>query len=117
MGGEGVELPWFIANPKQALEVYESPDRFVVLDYETTNIATGSAVNPDNRIVLACWDVVTPEGVVSKSKFGDEYNQAELEEDIRNAQFVVAHNSKFEQSWMRRSGIDLHDVSRVGDPE
>lgn len=104
------KLSWFIDNPLAAMEVYKNPDTYVVLDYETTNKDFGSAVDPDNRIVLACWDVVTPAGVTTKHHFGDEYDQAELEQDIQRAQFVVAHNAKFELAWLRRSGLDLRNI-------
>lgn len=107
---ETANLPWFLADPLKAMEVYKNPDMFVALDYETTNIDYGSAVNTDNRIVLACWDVVTPEGITTKHHFGDEYSQQELEKDVLAAQFIVAHNAKFELGWLKRSGLDLHDI-------
>lgn len=103
-------LPWFISDPLKALEVYKNPERVVVLDFETSNLDFGSAVNPDNSIVLACWDVVTPDGVVTKHKFGDEYNQQELYEDVMSAQFVIAHGAKFELGWLKRMGVDLRDI-------
>lgn len=103
-------LPWFVADPLKALEVYRNPENVVFLDFETTNLDFGSAVNPDNQIVLACWDVVAPEGVVTKHKFGDEYNQEELFNDVMEADFIVSHNAKFELQWLRRMGVDLHDV-------
>lgn len=103
-------LPWFVADPLLAIQVYKNPKQYVVLDYETTNKDFGSAIDPENSIVLACWDVVTPDGVVRKSHFGDEYDQAELEKDIKKSQFIVAWNAKFELGWLKRSGIDLHDV-------
>ena len=104
------ELPYFLRNPREAMELYKNPSCYVVLDYETTNTDFGSAVHPDNQIVLACWDVVTPEGVVTKHKFGDEYNQEELFNDVMEADFIVSHNAKFELQWLRRMGVDLHDV-------
>lgn len=103
-------LPWFVADPMSAIQAYKSTTNYICLDFETSNKDFGSAVDPENFIVLACWDVVTPDGVVRKSHFGDEYSQQELEKDVLASQFVVAHNAKFELGWLKRSGIDLHDV-------
>lgn len=103
-------LPWFLEDPLLAIQTYKNPKHYVVLDYETSNKDFGSAVDPDNFIVLACWDVVKDGVVTRKSHFGDEYDQAELEKDVREASFVVAHNAKFELGWLKRMGIDLHDV-------
>src|SRR5687768_10222802 len=103
------ELPWFLGS--KALEAYLAPSRYIALDFETTNLDKGSALNPDNRLLLACWDVVESDGTITrKSKWGDEYDMSELEEDIRGAQFIVAHNAKFELQWLKRCGIDLRDV-------
>lgn len=84
---------------------------FVVLDFETNNKDKGSALNLDNHIVLACWDVVYSDGTVeSKHVWGDEYDMAELEADINQADFVVAHNAKFELQWLKRCGMELRDI-------
>ena len=83
----------------------------MAVDFETTTKEFGSALNPNNRIVLTCWDVVSTDGTVqSKHVWGDEYDLAELEEDIRNADFVVAHNAKFELQWFKRCGMELRDI-------
>ena len=103
-------LPWFVRAPLAAIDAYKNPANFIVLDYETTNIERGSPLDENNHIVLACWHVVTPDGVTKKSRFADEYDQAELEADIRAAEFVVCHNAKFEAGWIKRSGIELYDV-------
>ena len=106
------KLPWFLDDPQRALEVYKNPQRYVSLDFETTAKEYGSALVPENQILLACWEVHDlVEGTVTKKhKWGDEYDMAELEADIRSAQFVVAHNAKFELQWLRRAGLDLHDI-------
>lgn len=102
-----VKLPWFLGEAGK--EALQHSNNYVVLDYETS-LLPGFATNQDNHVVLACWMVVTPDGVEKKYKFGDEYNQQQLEADIKKADFVVAHNAKFEAQWLQRSGIDLHDV-------
>ena len=81
------------------------------MDFETTTKEFGSALNKENHIVLTCWDVVHTDGTVqSKHVWGDEYELYELEEDIKRADFVVAHNAKFELQWFKRCGIDLRNV-------
>lgn len=105
------DLPWFLTDPRAALEAYVRPKRFVVLDFETNNRDFGSALNPDNHIVLACWDVVNADGAVErKHVWGDEYDMQELEQDISEADFVVAHNAKFELQWLARCGMDLRNI-------
>lgn len=103
------KLPWFLGS--KALDVYLSPNRYIALDLETTNLERGSALNPDNRLLLACWDIVEADGTITrKHQWGDEYDMSELEEDIRSADFIVAHNAKFELQWLKRCGIELRDV-------
>lgn len=103
------KLPWFLGS--KALDVYLLPNRYIALDLETTNLERGSALNPDNRLLLACWDIVESDGTITrKSTWGDEYDMSELEEDIRSADFIVAHNAKFELQWLKRCGIELRDV-------
>ena len=108
------DLPWFVDDPLAAMAAYRKPRTFVALDFETTNNEFGSALNPDNHIVLACWEVVTvvdgKEHITPKYVWGDEYSLAELEEDINNADFVVAHNAKFELQWLKRCGLELRDI-------
>lgn len=102
--------PWFMQDPLAAIEVYKKADNYVTLDFETTNIDFGSAVDPENRLLLACWDVVKDGKLTRKSKWGDEYEMAELEADIMAADFIVPFNAKFELGWLRRCGLELHDI-------
>lgn len=105
---EAWERPWFLGP--QAIKAYETRSNYVVLDVETTNLMNGSALNPDNKLVLAVWYIVRDGQLTKKYKFGDEYEMGELLEDIAKAEFVVAHNAKFELHWLARCGLDLHDV-------
>lgn len=97
-------LPAHVSAPDPAL--YWS-DNYVVLDFETTTILKGSPLSPDNRIILACWQ--RPGGPVQNC-FGSEYEQADLVAAIEAADFVVAHNAKFEAGWLRRCGVDLRSL-------
>lgn len=98
------QLPSFLASPNP--DIYRSSN-YLVLDFETTNIDKGTPLNPDNRLVLTCW--YTPKSGWKHSWEG-EYGQAELLADISDADFIVAHNGKFELGWLRRCGIDLSKV-------
>lgn len=110
MQGKDTKLPWFLSH--KALEVYVTPKKYyVALDFETTSLDKGSALNYNNRIVLACWHLVYPDGqIIRKHKFADEYNLGEMEQDIKDADFVVAHNAKFELQWLKRCGMELRDI-------
>lgn len=87
-------------------------NNYVVLDFETDtgHGDYGSPIHPDNHLLLACWKVRTPSGAVSKRKWGSEFDQQELLDDIAKADFIVAHNAKYELGWLKRCGINLRKV-------
>jgi DNA polymerase I-like protein with 3'-5' exonuclease and polymerase domains len=105
-------LPKFLTEPNP--NVYLT-DNYVVLDFETTNLATGSAYERRNSLVLACW-LVGPDHPFAKRdggiqhQWGSEYEQQGLLEAISRASFVIAHHSKFEIAWLARCGIELRSV-------
>ena len=99
-------LPDFLYTPR----IYFSSDRYIVLDFETTSIDYGSAVNSANQLVLACWVLVEGGKRTYKHSWGGEYSHPELLSDIATADFVVAQNAKFEMQWLRRMGVNLRDV-------
>jgi DNA polymerase I-like protein with 3'-5' exonuclease and polymerase domains len=94
------ELPTFLDNPDP--NIYRTGN-YVVLDFETTNIDKGSALNENNRLVLAAWR--------SKGrtyhKWGGEYDMLDLVSACNMADFIVAHNAKFELQWLERCGYDI----------
>ena len=102
-------LPEFLDN--LAPEVYCSSN-YVVLDFETdtSHGDYGSAVHDDNGLVLACWRVVTPLGKWDRKIWGSEFDMQPLIDDIEAADFVVAHNAKYELMWLMRCGLDLSKV-------
>ena len=106
-------LPSFITNPNSS--TYLS-NRYVVIDFETTNIDNGTALNPGNNLVLACWrggGVLAGHGLsgqYTQVQWGTEYDQGRLLDAISRVDFVVAHNTKFELQWLVRCGIDLRKV-------
>jgi DNA polymerase I-like protein with 3'-5' exonuclease and polymerase domains len=87
-------------------DIYMS-NNFVVLDLETTiKDGTPDARNPNNSIVTATWVC----GLEEEEHFvrGNEYDMGGLVTAISNADFFVAHNSKFEYKWLKRCGLDLY---------
>lgn len=95
-----MSLPSFLTNPDP--NIYHS-DNYVALDFETTNIEKGSALNPKNRIVLAVWR--DKNGY--RYRWGGELDMAPLVEACNGADFLVAHNAKFELQWLHRCGYDV----------
>ncbi len=85
---------------------YES-DNYVVLDLETTNTLFGSALSDDNSLLLSV--AKTPTGM--RIIHGNEYSVSEIVAKIEEADFLVAHNAKFELQWLVRAGLDLSKVA------
>lgn len=91
-------------------DIYRKSDNYVILDFETTNLDKGSATNPANQIILACWTVVRGQNAVHKHKFGSEFEMSELVHDVLAADYLLAQNVKFELQWLRRCGVNLRRV-------
>jgi DNA polymerase I-like protein with 3'-5' exonuclease and polymerase domains len=104
---DSATLPWFMGKAGQ--DALREKKHYVVLDFENT-ILTGFATNKNNHLVLACWYVVIDGVVQKKWHFGDEYSQRELHADLDAADFMVAHNAKYEAQWLQRSGYDLRTL-------
>lgn len=98
-------LPEYVRNPDPALYIQGTP---LFLDFETTNHSKGSALDPKNSLVLAVWKL----GWNGKLEYhwGSEYDQKELMQAVGQADYLVAHNAKFELQWLDRCGLDLGDV-------
>lgn len=91
-------LPYYLdpANPDCLLS-----DNYLVLDFETTSIERGSALNADNRMLMACWYY----GGQYYTHVGGEFDQSLLHDHIESCDLVVAQNFKFEAHWLYRMGI------------
>lgn len=87
-------------------ETFYKGDNYLVVDFETTNIDHGDATNDDNQLLLACWYYKNQHYYCA----GDEYHQHKLLQHVQAADFIVAHNSSFELSWLHRCGADLHSI-------
>lgn len=94
-------------------------DNYLVLDFEvdSSHGDYGNPIHLDNSLLLAsirfgpthpfriAWGDV---GTVSL--WGDEFSQQELLDYIKDADFIVAHQAKYELGWLRRCGLDLRTV-------
>ncbi len=97
--------------------IYHS-DNYVVLDFEidTSHGDYGNPVHPDNQMLLADWRFgpghpwYKAKGDTPKRIWGGEYDLAELIDDIEQADFLVAHQAKYELGWLNRAGLDLHNT-------
>jgi len=105
------KLPSYLQNldPK----IFKS-NNYVFVDFETTNIDKGSPYNSENSLVLAVWeygeDHPDYDGGASHYCWGSEYQQEVLANACEKAEFVVAHNAKFELGWLKRCGINTSNV-------
>lgn len=96
-------IPHFISDPDP--RIYES-DNYVVLDFETTNKDFGDPLNPENRLVVTDWEY---QGEHHQRRCS-EYELNDLVDAVESADFVVAHNAKFELGWLRRCGADISRI-------
>lgn len=103
MGITENNLPGFIATPEP--RKYLS-DNYVVLDFEVevNDERFGSALDSRNSLYLSCY---TDHSARANSFFGDEFHQQRLIKAINAADFIVAHNSKYELGWLQRMGVDI----------
>lgn len=81
--------------------MYANSTTWLALDFETTNLDKGSALNKDNRLILACWIY---RGVRKSTRH--DYSILDLYADLGTCSFIVAHNAKFEIHWLRKLGYD-----------
>jgi len=100
-------LPEFLTNMDPA--IYESKN-YVVLDFETdtSHGDYGNAIHDKNGVLLASWKV-GKQGRV-RSTWSSEFELQALIADIEAADFIVAHNAKYELKWLRRAGLDLYNT-------
>jgi len=106
-------LPKFLTDLDP--NVYFS-NNYVVLDFEidTSHGDFGHPVHPDNGMLLGCWTVGSGHpnynGGAVPCMWGSEYEHQDLLWAIEDADFLVAHNSKYELGWLKRLGADLRKV-------
>jgi len=99
------KLPRFVREPDPNIYLTGSP---LFLDFETTNLDKGDARNKQNRIVLSCWQEGWDGPLVHK--WGGEYELDDLCDAVTRADFLVAHNAKFELKWLQRCGVSIDNL-------
>jgi DNA polymerase I-like protein with 3'-5' exonuclease and polymerase domains len=107
------KLPDHILSPDP--EVYRSGN-YVALDFETTIVGKGLALYEANSIVLSVWRLGPGHPRYKKGacntyySWENEYALGELVKDCEAADFIIAHNAKFELQWLERCGLDTTEV-------
>ena len=98
-----------IPNLKNPDPMIYFSDNYLVLDLEidTSHGDYGHPVHSDNQMLLASWKW---KGSKTQSRWGTEFDYTDLAEAIEKADFLVAHNAKYELGWLRRMGLDLRKV-------
>lgn len=104
------QLPEILTNPNPA--IYSS-DNYVVFDFETTNKDYGSAMHPENFIVCVTWrygrghpDYCDQTQIQWNLNPYDDKGNKRFFDALRKADFIVAHNAKFECGWLDRLGLN-----------
>ena len=103
-------IPTWLTSPDP--EIFLS-DNYICLDFETTNIDTGDPKNPNNKIIQSsyfCGPSHPHYDNQLHSIIGGEFQQGKLLSLISEADFIIAHNTKFELQWLTRCGVELHKV-------
>ncbi len=107
IGEINMDLPWFLSEPNP--DVYLTGP-WIILDFETTNLEKGNALNPHNRMVCAAWSTSSDHRV--SYHYGGEFEQSDLLADVQrvlaDGGYIIAHNAKFELHWLSRMGLDLY---------
>lgn len=112
-------LPAFLQKPDPSVYLGHN---YVVLDFEidVQDGAYGHAAHKGNSLLLACWRTgkdhpFSIENIWgcdewTEADWGSEYEQAMLISAIEAADFIVAHNAKYELGWLKRCGLDLRKI-------
>ena len=100
------EPPNFITDPDPSLFMSEN---YLVFDFETTNLDKGDPLNENNNVLLIAWKRSGDE----RGVFVQHPKPAHIEdflEEVARADFIVAHNAKFELGWLKRLGVRLEQT-------
>lgn len=101
-------LPVHVREPNP--QIYLS-DNYTVVDFETTAHDYGSAHNDHNRPLLGWWyNGPAHQRPGWHYTAGGVLDYEDLCGDIESADFMVAHNTKFELGWLELMYLDLADV-------
>ena len=103
-------LPSFLREPDP--EIFLS-NNYVILDVETTNKDFGDPLNKDNRLLMTQIEYGPAHPNYKPGihvKEGPVYDQFDVVEDCEKADFIVAHNAKFECGWLWRMGANALEL-------
>ena len=101
------DIPEFITNPNP--DVFKS-ENYLVFDFETTNLDKGDPLNENNNILLIAWK---RNGTGAREVYVRNPEPRHIERflgEVERADFLVAHNAKFELGWLKRLGISLEEI-------
>lgn len=59
---------------------------------------------------MACWHTIRGTRTTTHRHYGGEFELERLVEACISADFIVAHNAKFELQWLERCGVDIGNV-------
>lgn len=87
-------------------------DHYVVLDFEVevNDGEYGDARDKRNQMHLACWSYSMCGIRKSFHTVGNELEQEHLIESVQAADFIVAHNAKYELAWLKRMGVGIEKL-------
>lgn len=102
-----MEYAKVLADPGAYIDLYKS-ENYIVFDFETTNIEKGNPINPENEAVLLVW--YNNKTKKWKKSTNLAKSGPKIWEEFYQADFLVAHNAKFDLQWGERYGLDLHRV-------
>ena len=91
-----------LSDDSLSLDLYRN-GKWIVFDFETTNKDKGSALNPENRVVMVAWKL---RGGPVRHFYGNIMECREFWEAYESADYAIAFNAKFEAHWLYRLGID-----------
>lgn len=97
------KLPKFLRNYEY--NTYATSKNYLCIDFETTALDKGSALNGANELVL--WVATHASGVTGS---GSSSNFKQLIKWIHDCDFIIAHNAKFELQWLYRLGLEPGSV-------
>ena len=82
----------------------------LTFDFETTNLRKGSALEPDNRIVMVAWQHDDGEGWCHsrvQTHVGDILDARAFWRALEQHDELCCYNVKFGQHWLKRLGFDI----------
>jgi hypothetical protein len=80
---------------------------WLCFDLECSGTEKGHAIVPGNRVVCVSWRTSAGK---RREFYGNLLDAREFWQDIEDADFLIAHNAKYEAHWLLRLGADPADL-------